>query len=58
MYSRLSAQEDTMLAQKKSGTDIDANSKFFLLDDIFNWIYCSAYPNCYGRLDKAEEKKQ
>jgi hypothetical protein len=53
MYDRL-AQEDTMLAQKKTGSESDSEMKFFLIDDIFNWIYCTAYPNCYGRLDKIE----
>ena len=56
MYERL-AREDTSLAQKKSSVESESNSKFFLIDDIFNYFYCSAYPNCYGRLDKAEAKR-
>jgi hypothetical protein len=56
MYERLS-REDTSLAQKKSSVEAESSNKFFLIDDLFNWIYCSAYPNCYGRLDKAEAKR-
>ena len=56
MYERL-AREDTSLAQKKSSVESESTSKFFLIDDIFNYFYCSAYPNCYGRLDKAEAKR-
>ena len=56
MYERL-AREDTYLAQKKSSVESESTSKFFLIDDIFNYFYCSAYPNCYGRLDKAEAKR-
>ena len=35
-------------------------TQFFLLDDLFNCIYCGIYPNCYGTLDKkkAEEAKR
>jgi hypothetical protein len=56
MYQRL-AREDTSLAQKKSSAESEQSSKFFLIDDIFNFFYCTAYPNCYGRLDKAEAKR-
>ena len=56
MYERL-AREDTSLAQKKSSAESEQSSKFFLIDDIFNFFYCTAYPNCYGRLDKAEAKR-
>ena len=39
------------LAEKKSSLDSSEQTKFFLVDDVFNWIYCSIYPNCYGRVE-------
>ena len=39
------------LAEKKSSLDSSEQTKFFLVDDFFNWVYCSIYPNCYGRVE-------
>ena len=41
------------LAQKKSSVNSEETSKaqFFILDDVFNFFYCTIYPNCYGRVE-------
>lgn len=45
--------EALFLAEKKSGVDnqMEAyeSTSWFLIDDIFYWVYCRIYPTCYKR---------
>ena len=41
-----------MLAQTESGAQVQ--SKWFIVDDFFYWVYCRIYPTCYKNKKRSQ----